>query len=108
MAAKRIGSKAPNPEALVSREDKATPGEALGRSGLRNVEVKITLELGRTEIAVEEALNLGEGALLGVDKLADEPVEVRVNGKLFGRGKLVLVGDHYGVQLTEVIAPPQQ
>jgi len=52
---------------------------------------------------VEEALQLGAEALLAVDQRASEPVDVLVNGKLFGRGKLVLVGDNYGVQLTEIV-----
>ena len=63
----------------------------------------MTLELGRTEITLEEAMKLGEKSLLAVDRTADEPVEVRVNGKLLGRGRLVMVGGNYGVQLTEVV-----
>ena len=76
-------------------------GRPLG--GLRDVEVKISLELGRTEITLDEALALGPRSLLAVDRLADEPVDVRVNGRLFGRGKLVMVGDSYGIQLTELV-----
>lgn len=72
-------------------------------ASLQNVDVKITLEWGRTEITVEDALKLAEESLLKVDQLADDPVDVRVNGKLFGRGKLVMVGESYGVQLTEII-----
>ena len=72
-------------------------------SGLGEVQVKITLELGRTEITMKEAMSLAERSMVVGDKLADEPVDLRVNGQLFGRGKLVLVGDHYGVQLTELV-----
>ena len=72
-------------------------------AGLAEVEVKITLELGRTEITLEEAMSLGERSMLVVEKMADEPVDVCVNGKLFGRGRLVLMGEHYGVQLTELM-----
>lgn len=79
-------------------------------AGLGEVEVKITLELGRTEITLEEAMSLAERSMVVVDKMAEEPVDLRINGVLFGRGKLVLVGDHYAVQLTELVdqgGPPQ-
>ncbi|MBM3281077.1 MAG: FliM/FliN family flagellar motor switch protein [Candidatus Handelsmanbacteria bacterium] len=79
--------------------------------GLGEVEVRITLELGRTELTLEEATSLAEHSTVVGDKMADEPVDLLINGKLLGRGKLVLVGEHYGVQLTELIdqggeAPP--
>lgn len=80
-------------------------------AGLGEVEVKVTLELGRTELTLEEAMSLAERSTVVGDKLAEEPVDVRINGALFGRGKLVLVGDHYGVQLTELLdqsGPPPQ
>lgn len=95
MAAKRIEKK------------NTPPARPLQLSGLRDVEVRITLELGRTEITLEEATSLAERSMLVIDKLAEEPVDVCVNGKLFGRGKLVLVGDNYGVQLTELVDQPR-
>ena len=72
-------------------------------AGLQDMDVRVTLEWGRSQIAVSEALELGEGGLLRLEQLANEPVDVRVNGKLFARGKLVVVGDNYGVQLTELV-----
>ncbi len=72
-------------------------------SGLQAVGVPVTVEWGRTDLTLAEALNLGPNALLRTSSTIDEPVEVRVNGQLFGRGKLVLVGGNYAVQLTEVI-----
>lgn len=91
---KRMAKKAPAP---------AGTAQAGALFGLGEVEVKVTLELGRTEITLEEAMGLTERSTVVGDKMADEPVDVRINGKLFGRGKLVLVGDHYGVQLTELL-----
>ncbi len=72
-------------------------------AGLQDMDVRIVLEWGRSQIAVSEALELGDGMLLRLDQLADEPVDVCVNGKLFARGKLVVVEDNYGVQLTELV-----
>lgn len=89
----------------------ATPISLASLAGLVEVEVKVTLELGRTELTLEEAMGLAERSMVVGDKMATEAVDVRINGELFGRGKLVLVGDHYGVQLTELIdqgRPPAQ
>lgn len=74
-----------------------------GLQSLQDVDVKITVEWGRTEITVSEAVGLGEKSLLRTDKQVKEPVDIMVNGKLFGRGRLVLVGDTYGVQIEEII-----
>ena len=86
------------------KEDLLQAGQIL-QSGLQEVEVRITVEWGRTAITVEEALKLSRESLLKVEQMADDPVDIRVNGKLFGRGKLVLVGGNYGVQITEIVGP---
>ena len=78
-------------------------GAIAGLPGLQDVDVRITVEWGRSEITVAEAVSLGEKSLLRTDKQVNEPVDILVNGKLFGRGRLVLVGDTYGVQLEEII-----
>ena len=70
---------------------------------MAEVKVKVTAVLGRTEITFDEAVNLGEKSVLAVDRVANEPVELCVNGKAVARGKLVVVGDSYGVQITELI-----
>ena len=72
--------------------------------GLEDVDVKVTVEWGRSEITVADAVSLSAKSMLRTDKLENEPVDILVNGKLFGRGKLVLVGsDTYGVRLDELI-----
>lgn len=72
-------------------------------SGLQDVDVSISVEWGRAKITVEEAVALGEKSLLRTDKLAPDPVDILVNGKLYARGKLVVVGDSYGVQILEIV-----
>ncbi len=72
-------------------------------SQLQNMDVRVSVEWGRTRITLEEARTLGPEAILKVDSEVDDPVEVRVNGKLIGRGKMVLVGDSYGVQMTQFV-----
>ena len=90
---------------LPQRQGESGRGEGgiAGLLGLQDVDVRITVEWGRSEITVAEAVSLGEKSLLRTDKQVNEPVDILVNGKLFGRGRLVLVGDTYGVQLEEII-----
>lgn len=88
----------------ILKSDAAADSAALkSLSGLGDVEVRITVEWGRAEITVEEAAELAEQSMLHTDKSAPDPVNVLVNGKLFARGKLVVVGDSYGVQLLEIL-----
>ncbi len=85
---------------------KRNPSAALGMgklSGLQDVDMRISVEWGRAQITVEEAMSLGEKSLLRTDKLAPDPVDILVNGKLFARGKLVVVGGNYGVQILEIV-----
>ena len=90
-------------EKLVVKKEELSMESGQSLAGLSDVEVRITVEWGRADITVEEASALSEESLLHTDRSASDPVDVHVNGKLFARGKLVLVGDSYGVQLLEII-----
>lgn len=92
--------------AKARQSEKASPTSALSRLG--GVDVKVTLVLGRTEITIEEAAELGEKSLLRIDRRADDPVDVCVNGKVIARGRLVVVGDNYGVEITEIVEGPSR
>jgi flagellar motor switch protein FliN/FliY len=84
----------------ASPEDK--PREELAVSLLRDVEIEITLEIGRRRVKVAEFLKLRPGQTLTLARAAGEPLDVLVNGRLFARGEAVVVGDRYGVRITEL------
>jgi len=71
--------------------------------GLAEVPVKLRVVLGGSKISFQDAAALTQKSLLPIDRLADDPVDVLVNGKLIARGKLVVVEDTYGVQITELV-----
>ena len=73
-----------------------------------DVPLNLTIELGRCQLPMKEVLQLNIGSVVQLDKPADAPVELNVNGKLIARGEVVLVEDRFGVKVTEVIggAPP--
>ena len=73
-----------------------------------DVPVSLTIELGSCQLPMKEVLQLNVGSVVQLDKPADAPVELSVNGKLIARGEVVVVEDRFGVKVTEVLggAPP--
>ncbi|HEU5395879.1 MAG TPA: flagellar motor switch protein FliN, partial [Verrucomicrobiae bacterium] len=65
--------------------------------------VSLTIELGSCQLPMKEVLQLNIGSVVQLDKPADAPVELSVNGKLIARGEVVVVEDRFGVKITEVI-----
>lgn len=70
---------------------------------LRDVEVEVTLEIGRKRMKIGDLLKLGTGQTLELDKSAGEPLEIMVNGRLIGRGEAVVLGDRYGLRITQIV-----
>lgn len=73
-----------------------------------DIPLKVTVELGRTKMVVSELLNLGQGSVIELSKLAGEPMEVLVNDKLVARGEAVVVNEKFGVRLTDIISPAER
>jgi flagellar motor switch protein FliN len=71
-----------------------------------DVPVSLTIELGGCKLPMREVLQLTVGSVVQLDKPADAPVELSVNGKLIARGEVVVIEDRYGVKITEVIGQP--
>lgn len=69
-----------------------------------DIPLRVTVELGRTKMPVAELLNLGQGSVIELNKLAGEPMEVFVNDKLIARGEAVVVNEKFGVRLTDIIS----
>lgn len=72
---------------------------------LLDVGVPISAEVGRSQMTLDEILKLGPGSVVPLDKRADEPLDLRVNGKLVARGEVVLVDDVYGLRVTQILDP---
>ncbi len=68
-----------------------------------DVPVSLTIELGSCQLPMKEVLQLNIGSVVQLDKPADAPVELSVNGKLIARGEVVVVEDRFGVKITEVV-----
>jgi len=73
-----------------------------------DIPLRVTVELGRTKMVVNDLLNLGQGSVIELNKLAGEPMEVLVNDKLVARGEAVVVNEKFGVRLTDIISPTER
>jgi flagellar motor switch protein FliN/FliY len=70
-----------------------------------DIPLEVSAELGRTRLLINELLQLGQGSVVELNKLAGEPLEVYVNGKLVARGEAVVINEKFGVRLTDIISP---
>ena len=95
---------APPPAAPLS--EAAKPDRKL--DFILDIPLKVTVELGRTKMVVNELLNLGQGSVIELQKLAGEPLEVLVNNKLVARGEAVVVNEKFGVRLTDIISQTER
>ena len=73
-----------------------------------DIPVLLTVELGRTKIAIKNLLQLAQGSVVELDGLAGEPMDVLVNGCLIAQGEVVVVNDKFGVRLTDIITPAER
>lgn len=81
------------------------PDEHRDINFILDIPLELTVVIGRTKILVQELLQLGQGSVVALEKLAGEPMEVYVNEKLIGRGEVVVVNEKFGVRLTDIISP---
>jgi len=72
---------------------------------LKEVDVRLSVELGRTEMKLKDVLSLGEESVVMLDRLTDELLDVMVNGKLIARGEIVAQGNRFGLRIVEMAGP---
>jgi len=73
-----------------------------------DIPVQLTVELGRTKIAIKNLLQLAQGSVVELDGLAGEPMDVLVNGCLIAQGEVVVVNEKFGMRLTDIITPAER
>jgi flagellar motor switch protein FliN/FliY len=76
---------------------------AQGIDLLRDVELNVKIELGRSRMLVEQVLKLGEGSVVELDKLAGDPVDVFVNNRLVAHGEVLVLNDNFCVRINEIV-----
>ncbi|MBB1485662.1 flagellar motor switch protein FliN [Oceanospirillum sp. D5] len=75
---------------------------------IMDIPVTIAMEVGSTEIAIRNLLQLNQGSVIELDRLAGEPLDVKVNGTLIAHGEVVMVNEKFGIRLTDVVSPSER
>lgn len=90
------------------------PNRAAGDKGamdinfILDIPLTLTVELGRSRLLINELLQLGQGSVIELTKLAGEPMDIYVNQRLIARGEVVVVNEKFGVRLTDIVSPAER
>lgn len=95
-----------NFEELQSESGKAIVNPEL--DVILDIPVSISMEVGRTSITIRNLLQLNQGSVIELDRLAGEPLDVLVNGTLIAHGEVVVVNEKFGIRMTDVISPAER
>lgn len=99
---------------MAEFEDLASDNLPMNRDEDRNLDmildipVTIAMEIGRTKISIRNLLQLNQGSVVELDRLAGEPMDVLVNGTLVAHGEVVVVNEKFGIRLTDVVSPAER
>jgi len=111
------GQKMTNESDMAHQGAKKTMKEETGLKGapsqgnldfVLDIPMMLTVELGRSQMLINELLKLGRGSVIELSKLAGEPLDILANQRLIARGEVVVVNEKYGIRITEIISPAER
>lgn len=88
--------------------DRSNPAGNKDLDFLLDIPLQLSVELGRARMLIRDLLQLGQGSVLELEKIAGEPMDIFVNNKLVARGEVVVVNEKFGVRLTDIISPTER
>jgi flagellar motor switch protein FliN/FliY len=89
-------------------QDENTMTTPRGMEFLLDIPIELAVQLGRSRMLIKELLQLGQGSVVELEKLAGEPMEILANNKLIARGEVVVVNEKFGVRLTDIISTTER
>ncbi len=89
-------------------EKQTAPQGGLNLDFILEIPLKVSAELGRSKMLVGDLLQLGQGSVIELDKMAGEPMDIYVNSRLIARGEVIVANEKFGVRLTDVISPAER
>ena len=98
----------PSPAPLNKLDDEGKPRTDVDMDTVLDIPVTISMEIGRTRISIRNLLQLSQGSVVELDRLAGEPMDVLVNDTLIAHGEVVVVNDKFGIRLTDVISAAER
>lgn len=100
-----VGAAPSRPSAPASKPMTRSADNRDNMELLMDVSLRFTVELGRTQMNIKDVMMLGEGSIVELDKNVGDEVDIFINDRLFGRGKLVVIDEFFGVQMTHILDP---
>jgi len=97
-----------SPKLEEFKEATPTEGPHPDLEFILDIPLEVSVEIGRSKMIINDLLKLSQGSIIELDKMAGEPVEIFVNGKLMARGEVVVVNERFGVRLTEIVSPQER
>jgi flagellar motor switch protein FliN len=97
-----------NPAPVAQLDDDGKPRTDVDLDMVMDIPVTISMEIGRTRISIRNLLQLSQGSVVELDRLAGEPMDVLVNDTLIAHGEVVVVNDKFGIRLTDVISAAER
>ena len=95
----------PDDVATLSAEHATSGGGDVNLEAILDIPVKVTVEIGRTQVPVRDLMQYNPGSVVELERLVGEPLDVLINGTMVARGEVVVVNDKFGVRLTDVVPP---
>ncbi len=94
------------PEAPLQnlQEDNTNSGETANLEAILDIPVSLSVEIGQTKISIKNLLQLNQGSVVELERLAGEPLDVKVNNTLVAHGEIVVVNEKYGIRLTDIVS----
>jgi flagellar motor switch protein FliN/FliY len=86
----------------------AKPGPDMGLDFILDIPLTLTVELGRSRMLINELLQLGQGSVIELSKLAGEPMDIYINQRLIARGEVVVINEKFGIRLTDIVSPAER
>ncbi|WP_308388887.1 flagellar motor switch protein FliN [Acidithiobacillus sp. AMEEHan] len=99
---------AATPVSMPSLQDAGNAEKVANLDMILDIPVTLSVELGHTKIQIRNLLQLAQGSVVELERLAGEPMDVLVNGYLIAQGEVVLVNDKFGIRLTDIISPAER
>jgi len=98
----------PGIKPVAEPKPEGSPKEVPNLDFILDLPLEVSVELGRARMLVSELLQLGQGSVIELNKLAGEPVDIFVNQKLIARGEVVVVNDKFGIKMTDILSPTER
>jgi flagellar motor switch protein FliN/FliY len=103
-----VGTAAPAPIDDLQPETTVAQAEPVDLNGVLDIPVTLSVEIGQTSVSIHNLLQLNQGSVVELDRLAGEPLDVLVNGTLVAHGEVVVVNEKFGIRLTDVVSAQER